>query len=32
MIVGRKKLTRRLLFHNTANDDHERSTLKKLTQ
>ncbi|XP_059447034.1 cullin-1-like [Corylus avellana] len=28
----RKKLARRLLFHNTANDDHERSTLKKLTQ
>ncbi|XP_022760538.1 cullin-1-like isoform X6 [Durio zibethinus] len=32
IIVGRKKLARRLLFDKSANDDHERSILTKLKQ
>ena len=32
IIYGRKKLARRLLFDESANDDHERSILTKIKQ
>ena len=32
LIANRKKLSRRLLFDKSANDDHERSILTKLKQ